>query len=84
VKPLKKSSKSWLTFWSINMVEAASPWFWRPLVIWASPSLWLDEGKSRLLRLIPTIWCMYSCSHICTNHQGPLTHDIFGRCAFGK
>jgi hypothetical protein len=24
-KPLKKSSKSWLMFWSMDMVEAASP-----------------------------------------------------------
>jgi hypothetical protein len=25
VKPLKKSSKSWLMFWSMDMVEPASP-----------------------------------------------------------
>jgi hypothetical protein len=25
VKPLKKSSKSWQMFWSMDMVEAASP-----------------------------------------------------------
>jgi hypothetical protein len=61
----------------MDMVEAASPWVWHPLVIWASPSLWLDEGKCWLLRLMSTIRCMYSCNHICTNHQGPLTHDIF-------